>query len=86
MVLTRCSPRLIVDNNLNGLCDVVGEQVGSEAMAEQMIWKMQFVSCIHKSLLEYIEQTQKKQRKIHAFTKQVQMFEGFKGEGMKVKM
>jgi hypothetical protein len=25
MVLTRCSPKLAIDNNLNGLCDVVEE-------------------------------------------------------------
>ncbi len=40
MVLTRHSPWLIADNSLNGLCDVVDEYVGLEAMAKQMIWKM----------------------------------------------
>jgi hypothetical protein len=30
--------------------------MGHEAMAEQMIWKMQLVSNIHKSLLENVEQ------------------------------
>jgi hypothetical protein len=40
MVLTRCSPRLVVDNSLNGLCEVVNEQMGFKAVVEQMIWKM----------------------------------------------
>jgi hypothetical protein len=55
MVLRRRSPKLIVDNSLNELCDVVDEHVGSEVMAEHMIQKMQLVSCIHKSMLENVE-------------------------------
>jgi len=51
MVLRRHSPKLIVNNSLNELCDVIDEHVGSEVMAEQMIQKMQLVSCIHKSVL-----------------------------------
>ncbi len=34
MVLTGHNPRLTVENNLNGLCDVVDEHVGLEAMAK----------------------------------------------------
>jgi len=56
MVLIGHNPRLTVDNSLNGLCDVVDEQVGSKAMVKQMIRKMSFVSCTHKSLLENVEQ------------------------------
>jgi hypothetical protein len=37
-------------------------------------------------LLENVEQTQKKQCKVYAFKKGLQMFEGFEGEGVKVKM
>jgi hypothetical protein len=37
MVLTRCSPRLIAKNNLNGLRDVVNKQVGLEAMAGHIL-------------------------------------------------
>jgi hypothetical protein len=40
MVLIGHNPKLITDNSLNGLCDVVDEHVGSKAMAKQMIWKM----------------------------------------------
>jgi len=34
MVMIRCSPRLIVDNSLNGLCDVDDEHVDLEVMVE----------------------------------------------------
>jgi hypothetical protein len=44
MVLIRCSPRLIVNNSLNGLCDVVNEQVGPKAMAGHILLKKQLVS------------------------------------------
>ncbi len=40
MVLIGRNPKLIVDNNLNGLCDVVDEHVGSKEMAKYMIQKM----------------------------------------------
>jgi hypothetical protein len=67
MVLVRCSFRLVVDINLNGLCEVVDEQMGPKAMAEQMIWKMQLVFSIQKTLLENVEQAQKKQCKVKCF-------------------
>jgi hypothetical protein len=71
---------------LDGLCDVVNEQVGPKTMVEHMIRKMQLVSYIHKLLLENVEQTHKKQHKIYASKKRLQMFKGFKGKGTKVKM
>jgi hypothetical protein len=37
-------------------------------------------------LLENVEQAHKKQCKVYAFKKGLQMFEGFEGEGVKVKM
>jgi hypothetical protein len=37
-------------------------------------------------LLENVEQVQKKQCKVYAFKKGLQMYEGFEGEGVKVKM
>jgi hypothetical protein len=55
MVLRKRSPKLIVDNSLNELCDVVDEHVGSKVMVEQMIQKMKLVSCIHKSMIENVE-------------------------------
>jgi hypothetical protein len=64
MVLRGSHPRLVVDNSLNGLCKVIDEQMGLEAMVEQMIWKMQLVSIIHKTLLKNVEQAQKKQCKV----------------------
>jgi len=33
MVLIGCTPRLTIDNNLNGLCDVFDEQASLEVMA-----------------------------------------------------
>jgi hypothetical protein len=44
---------------------------------------MQLVSW---SLFENVEQAQKKQCKVYASRKGLQMFKGFEGEGMKVKM
>jgi hypothetical protein len=86
MVLIGCSPCLIVDNSLNGLCVVVDEQVGHEATIKQMINKMQLVVNIHKILLENVEQAQKKQRKVYAAQKRLQLFEGFEEGDTKVKM
>jgi hypothetical protein len=40
LVLTRCNSRLIANNSLKGLCDVVDEHVGLEVMVKQMIRKM----------------------------------------------
>jgi hypothetical protein len=37
-------------------------------------------------LLENVEQAHKKQCKVYAFKKGLQMFEGFDGKGVKVKM
>jgi len=37
MVLTRRTPRLTIDNNLTGLCDVFNEFVGPKVMVEQMV-------------------------------------------------
>ncbi len=51
-----------------------------------MIQKMHLVSSIHKSLLKNVEQAQKKQCKFYVSKKGLQMFEGFEGERMKVKM
>jgi len=34
MALIGRNPRLTIDNNLNGLCVIVNEQVGHEAMVE----------------------------------------------------
>jgi hypothetical protein len=44
---------------------------------------MQLLSCIHKFVLENVEQVQKK---FYAYRKGLQMFEGFEGKGVKVKM
>ncbi len=81
MTLIGRNPQLTIDNNLNGLSVIVNEQVGHEAMVEQMIQKMQLVVSIHKSLLENVEQAQKKQQKVYTTRKWLQLFEGFeKGE------
>lgn len=40
--------------------------MGHEAMAKQMINKMQLVVNIHKTLMENVEQVQKKQQKVYA--------------------
>jgi len=37
MVLTRRTPRLTIDNNLTGLCDVFNEFVGPKVVVEQMV-------------------------------------------------
>jgi len=71
---------------LNGLCEIVDEQMGLEAMVEQMIWKMQLVSSIHKTLLENVEQAQKKQCKVKVPRKGLQLFIGFEKEGVQIKM
>ncbi len=37
MVLIERTPRLTIDNNLNGFCDLFNEFKGVEAMVEQMV-------------------------------------------------
>jgi hypothetical protein len=54
-------------------------------MVEQMILKMQLIANVHKTLLENVEQAQKRQRKVYAAKKGLQTFEGFT-ENAKVKM
>ncbi len=53
-------------------------------MAKQMINKMQLVVNIHKTLMENVEQVQKKQQKVYATRKGLQLFEGFEEGDMKV--
>jgi hypothetical protein len=55
MVLTGCTPRLTIDNNLNGLCDVFDEQENPEVMVKQMIRKMRLIVSVHKTLLENVK-------------------------------
>ncbi len=55
-------------------------------MAEQMIWKMQLIYGICKSLLENVEQAQKKQHKVYASRKGLQLFTDFEEEGVQIKM
>ncbi len=40
MVLIRCTPRLTIDNNFNGFCDVFDEFASLKVMVEQMVQKM----------------------------------------------
>jgi len=54
-------------------------------MVEQMIFKMQLIASVHKTLLENVEQAQKRQKKVYAARKGLQTFEGF-AENAKVKM
>jgi hypothetical protein len=54
MVLTERTPRLTINNNLNGFCDVFNEFKGPEAMVEQMVQKMQLI-VVHISLLEHVD-------------------------------
>jgi hypothetical protein len=54
-------------------------------MAEQMILKMQLIASVHKTLLENVEQAQRRQRKVYVARKRLQTFEGFT-ENAKVKM
>jgi len=53
-------------------------------MVEQMINKMQLVVNIHKTLLENVEQAQKKQWKVYAVWKRLQLFEGFEEGDTKI--
>ncbi len=85
MALTGCTPRLTIDNNLSGLCDVFDEQENPEVMAEQVIHKMQLIASVHKTLLENVEHAQRRQRKVYVAKKGLQTFEGFT-KNAKVKM
>jgi hypothetical protein len=85
MVLTNRTPRFTVDNNLSGLCDVFDEQENPKIIVEQMIFKMQLIAKLHKTLLENVEHPQRKQIKVYATRKVLQTFEGFT-KNTKVKM
>ncbi len=60
MVLIGRTPRLTIDNNLSGLCDVFNEQENPKVKAEQMILKMRLIANVHKTLLENVEHAQTK--------------------------
>jgi hypothetical protein len=85
MVLTGCTPRLAIDNNLSGLCDVFDEQENLEVIIDQMILKMWLIASVHKSLLENVKHVQRKQKKVYVARKRLQTFEGFT-KNTKVKM
>jgi hypothetical protein len=85
MVLTGRTPRSTINNNLSGLCDVFDDQESPKVMANQMIFKMQLIASVHKSLLENVEHDQRKQKKVHVVRKGLQAFEGFT-KNTKVKM
>jgi hypothetical protein len=85
MVLIGHTPRLTIDNNLNGSCDVFDEHENPEVIVEQMILKMWLITIMHKTLLENVEHAQRKQRKVYASKKRLQTFEGFT-KTTKVKM
>jgi hypothetical protein len=85
MVLIGHTPRLIIDNNISGLCDVFNEQESLEVMVDQMILKMQMIASVHKSLLENVKHVQRKQREVYVARKGLQTFEGFI-ENTKIKM
>jgi len=55
MVFTGRTPRLTIDNSLNGLCDVFDEQASLEVMSNHMILKMQLIASVHKFFLENVE-------------------------------
>jgi hypothetical protein len=63
MVFTRHTPRLTIDNSLNGLCDVFDEHARSELNAMQMVHKMELIVNVHKSILENVEQVQEETKK-----------------------
>ncbi len=77
MVLIGRTPRFTIDNSLSGLCDVFDEQESPEAMANQIIFKMQLTANVHKSPLENVEHAQRKQKKVYVAKKGLQTFEGF---------
>jgi len=81
MVLIGCMPRLTIDNSLSGLCNVFDEQASPRVMVDQMIFKMQLIASVHKSLLENVEHAQKK----HDAKKGLQTFEDFT-KNTKIKM
>ncbi len=86
MVLTGRSPRLIVDNYLNALTNVVDDGVDVERIAAQCLEKVTLIASIHENVLLNVEQAQKRQRSTYASRKGKHFFEGvIAGETM-VKM
>ncbi len=78
-------PKLTIDNNFNGLCNIFNEHANPQVVTDQMILKMQLIASVHKSLLKNVEDVQKKQRKVYVARKGLQTFEDFV-ENSKVKM
>jgi len=76
MVFTSCTPRLTINNNLSGLCDVFDEQKNPKVIVEEMILKMQLITSVHKTLLENVEHAHRKHKKVYATKKGLQTFEG----------
>jgi hypothetical protein len=71
MVFISCTLRLTIDNSFTGLCDVFDEQENPEVMAKQIIFKMQLIASVHKTLLKNVEHAQRRQRKVYAARKRV---------------
>jgi hypothetical protein len=60
MVLTRRTPRLTCDNNLVAFNNVEKEELTLEEMTQLMLEKFKLISNTHSSVLENVDQAQKR--------------------------
>jgi hypothetical protein len=86
MVLTRRTPRFTCDNSLAAFTNVEEEKLTLEEMMQLMVEKLKLISNMHSSVLENVDQGQKRQRRNYVVQKGKQEFEGFKEGKTMVKM
>jgi hypothetical protein len=60
MIMTNMTPRLTIDNRLNNSTQIVEDRIVHEEMALHMVFKMKLVAQLHESLLQNVDQAQKK--------------------------
>jgi hypothetical protein len=63
MMLTGRTPRLTCDNSLAPFINVEEEELTLEEMTQLMVEKLKLISNMHSSILENVDQTQKRQCK-----------------------
>jgi hypothetical protein len=85
MVLTIRTPRLTCDNGLSAFTNVEKDELTLEEMTRLMVEKLKFIFDMHSSVLENVDQAQKKQNS-YAAQKCKQEFVGLEEGKTMVKM
>jgi hypothetical protein len=86
MIMTNRTPRLTIDNRLSSLTHIMEGRIVHEEMSLHMVSKMKLVVQLHESLLQNVDQTQKKHKRTYAARKGWVWFHFFEDGKVLIKM